>query len=46
MTAVTSSASGRELTDEGFAGDVDIATELDVCGIVPILTDGAFTAAA
>ncbi|MET8419739.1 2-phosphosulfolactate phosphatase [Streptomyces sp. NPDC005134] len=45
MTAVTSSASGRELTDGGFAKDVDIATELDVCDIVPILTDGAFTAA-
>ncbi|MEU8831669.1 2-phosphosulfolactate phosphatase [Streptomyces sp900116325] len=45
MSAVTGSASGRELTGGGFAGDVDIATELDVCDIVPILTDGAFTAA-
>ncbi|MFD5871689.1 2-phosphosulfolactate phosphatase [Streptomyces sp. NPDC060322] len=45
MGAVAGSASGRELRDGGFAGDVDIATELDVSDIVPILTDGAFTAA-
>ncbi|MFJ7209702.1 2-phosphosulfolactate phosphatase [Streptomyces sp. NPDC098789] len=45
VIAVTGSASGRELADGGFAGDVDIATEADVCDIVPILTDGAFAAA-
>ncbi|MDH6139368.1 2-phosphosulfolactate phosphatase [Kitasatospora sp. GP30] len=42
--AVADSASGRELSYGGFADDVGIATELDACGIVPVLTDGAFTA--
>ncbi|MGW6709254.1 2-phosphosulfolactate phosphatase, partial [Streptomyces sp. NPDC054956] len=46
VAAVTGCASGRELADGGFAGDVAVATELDACGIVPLLTDGAFTAAA
>ncbi|MEU8437004.1 2-phosphosulfolactate phosphatase [Streptomyces sp. NPDC029216] len=45
MAAVTASASGRELSDGGFAGDVDIAAELDVSDVVPVLTDRAFTAA-
>lgn len=45
VSAVTTSASGRELTDGGFADDVAVATELDACDIVPVLTDGAFTAA-
>ncbi|MBT2448879.1 2-phosphosulfolactate phosphatase [Streptomyces sp. ISL-43] len=43
--AVTGSASGRELTEGGFARDVAIATEPDSCDIVPVLTDGAFSAA-
>lgn len=42
---VAACASGQELTVGGFADDVAIATEPDVCDIVPILTDGAFTAA-
>ncbi|MGV9881128.1 2-phosphosulfolactate phosphatase [Streptomyces sp. NPDC003006] len=45
MTAVAASASGRELSDGGFADDVDIATELGVCDVVPVLSEGAFTAA-
>ncbi|MFE9629991.1 2-phosphosulfolactate phosphatase [Streptomyces sp. NPDC006463] len=46
VTAVATSASGRELGDGGFADDVSIATELDSCATVAVLTDGAFTAAA
>lgn len=45
ITAVATSASGRELTDGGFADDVGIATELNACATVPVLTGGAFTAA-
>lgn len=45
VTAVTTSASGKELIEGGFADDVRIATERDTCDTVPILTDGAFTAA-
>jgi 2-phosphosulfolactate phosphatase len=29
----------------GFAADVAIATEMNACDVVPVLTDGAFTAA-
>ncbi|MEU7576578.1 2-phosphosulfolactate phosphatase [Streptomyces sp. NPDC041068] len=43
--AVTAGASGGELIDGGFAEDVVIATELDACTAVPVLVDGAFTAA-
>ncbi|MFG2981887.1 2-phosphosulfolactate phosphatase [Streptomyces sp. NPDC048258] len=46
VTAVAASASGRELDGGGFADDVAVATELDVSTTVPVLTDGAFTAAA
>ena len=35
-------ASGRELSAAGFAEDVDVAAELDVSEVVPVLTDGAF----
>ncbi|MHB8961088.1 MAG: hypothetical protein ACYDAN_15870 [Candidatus Limnocylindrales bacterium] len=38
-------ASGRELLDRGFANDVELAAELDATGLVPVLRDGAFTAA-
>ncbi|MFH8367022.1 2-phosphosulfolactate phosphatase [Streptomyces sp. NPDC018031] len=41
---VRESASGRELADGGFAEDVSVATELDACPLVPVLTDGAFAA--
>jgi len=35
-------ASGRELAAIGFAGDVDLAAEMDVDDVVPLLRDGAF----
>jgi 2-phosphosulfolactate phosphatase len=44
-TAVSGCASGRELTEGGFGDDVAIAAEIDACLMVPVLTDGAFTAA-
>jgi 2-phosphosulfolactate phosphatase len=44
-SAVTESASGRELAEGGFADDVAIATEVDSSRIVPVLTGRAFTAA-
>ncbi|MEU2852401.1 2-phosphosulfolactate phosphatase [Streptomyces syringium] len=44
-TTVATSASGRELIDDGYADDVAIATELDACSVVPVLTNGAFAAA-
>jgi 2-phosphosulfolactate phosphatase len=37
-------ASGRELDDAGFAADVDVAAELDVCDVVPLLDGDAFVA--
>lgn len=40
--AVAGSASGRELTEGGFAQDVAIATERDASATVPVLTEGAF----
>lgn len=40
--AVTSCASGLELARSGFADDVAVATELDACAVVPVLTGGAF----
>ncbi|EPH42727.1 2-phosphosulfolactate phosphatase [Streptomyces aurantiacus] len=43
--AVASCSSGRELSDGGYAEDVEIATELDACVVVPVLTHGAFVAA-
>ncbi|WP_067807229.1 2-phosphosulfolactate phosphatase [Nocardia beijingensis] len=39
-------ASGRELSEGGFAQDVAVATELDSSGVVPVLIDGAFVDAA
>ncbi|MDT0345624.1 2-phosphosulfolactate phosphatase [Streptomyces litchfieldiae] len=41
---VRESVSGRELIDGGFPDDVSIATELNACPLVPVLTDGAFAA--
>lgn len=37
-------ASGRELIERGFAGDVELAASLDVSRCVPRLVDGAFVA--
>jgi 2-phosphosulfolactate phosphatase len=44
--AVASCVSGRELIAGGFAGDIAIAAELDSCTVVPVLSGGAFSAAA
>ena len=35
-------ASGRELVEGGFAGDVDVAAALDVSAVVPVLVGDAF----
>ena len=43
--ALSDCASGRELTDRGFGGDVRIAAELDTSLAVPLLRDLAFTEA-
>jgi 2-phosphosulfolactate phosphatase len=37
-------ASGRELVDAGFGGDVDVAAELDASAVVPVLDGEAFVA--
>lgn len=34
--------SGRELRSRGYGSDVDVAAELNVCALVPVLNDGAF----
>ncbi|MER5487141.1 2-phosphosulfolactate phosphatase [Streptomyces sp. NPDC002812] len=44
IAAVAGSASGQELVSGGFARDVAIATEMDVCETVPVLEGGAFAA--
>ena len=40
--AVHGCASGLELTAAGFGDDVDVAAELDVSDVVPVLAEGAF----
>lgn len=40
---IHASASGRELTEDGYREDVEIATEVDASGTVPLLTNGAFS---
>jgi 2-phosphosulfolactate phosphatase len=42
--ALRASASGRELIEAGYPGDVDVAAELDTSTSVPVLRDGAFVA--
>ena len=42
--ALAACASGRELIDRGFAGDVDVAADLDASDVVPLLAQGAFSA--
>jgi 2-phosphosulfolactate phosphatase len=37
-------AGGRELAEAGFAEDVDVAAELDLADVVPVLDDGEFRA--
>ena len=39
-------ASGRELVEIGFPGDVEVAAELDASDVVPVLEDEAFVAVA
>jgi 2-phosphosulfolactate phosphatase len=43
--ALSDCASGRELTDEGYAGDVAIAAEIDRSDSVPLLHELKFVAA-
>jgi 2-phosphosulfolactate phosphatase len=40
--ALRDCAGGRELSDAGFAEDVEAAALLDVADVVPVLDDGAF----
>jgi 2-phosphosulfolactate phosphatase len=42
--AIRQCTSGMELAAGGFAEDVAIATEIDTCTAVPVLTDEAFSA--
>ncbi|MEV4620345.1 2-phosphosulfolactate phosphatase [Asanoa sp. NPDC049573] len=42
---IMDSASGRELVESGFGDDVEIALERDTSHAVPVLRDGAFSAA-
>ena len=42
---IRASVSGRELIERGFAGDVDIAVELEVSLCAPVLVEGAYSAA-
>ncbi|KQY57488.1 MULTISPECIES: 2-phosphosulfolactate phosphatase [unclassified Nocardioides] len=39
---VAACAGGRELAAKGFADDVEVASQLDVSDVVPVLTDGCF----
>lgn len=41
---IEDSASGRELRDSGYGEDVAIAAQHDSSNLVPVLSDGAFTA--
>ena len=41
---ITASVGGRELTEAGLSGDVELACDVDSSKVVPVLTDGIFTA--
>ncbi|MGC4854160.1 2-phosphosulfolactate phosphatase [Micromonospora sp. DT4] len=43
--AVRGSVSGRELTEGGFEADVDIAVQVGVSDVVPLLRQGVYSAA-
>ncbi|MEV4753759.1 2-phosphosulfolactate phosphatase [Micromonospora sp. NPDC049559] len=42
--AVRACVSGRELVERGYAGDVELAVQLGVSRVVPVLTNGVFSA--
>ncbi|BCJ65315.1 hypothetical protein GCM10009779_19780 [Polymorphospora rubra] len=42
--AVRGCVSGRELHERGYSADVEIAVEMDVSTVVPVLRNGVFTA--
>ncbi len=44
-TRIGGCVSARELVAQGFGADVRVAVELDVSAVVPVLIDGAFSAA-
>jgi 2-phosphosulfolactate phosphatase len=41
---IGTSISGRELSDAGFASDVELAVQLNVSACAPLLRDGAYRA--
>jgi 2-phosphosulfolactate phosphatase len=45
LEQLTSSASGRELVERGYRRDVELASQIDSSGVVPILTGEAFNRA-
>jgi 2-phosphosulfolactate phosphatase len=45
VSALHDCASGRELAEAGFGGDVDVAAALDATDVVPVLEHGEFTPA-
>jgi 2-phosphosulfolactate phosphatase len=42
LEQMVSSASGRELVERGFERDVELATQLDTSGVIPVLMGEAF----
>ena len=44
LDALRDCASGRELVDQGYAEDVDVAAGIDASAVVPVLEAGVFTA--
>ena len=42
IDAVRGCASAKELIDQGFEIDIDVALELDACDVVPVLADRSF----
>jgi 2-phosphosulfolactate phosphatase len=45
LSALMTCSSGRELAEQGFARDIEVAAELDSCKLVPVLTGEYFSAA-
>jgi 2-phosphosulfolactate phosphatase len=44
LAALSGCASGRELIEQGYAADVEVAAEQDRSRVVPVLRDGVFQA--